>query len=167
MAGFLRKRGEGWQLIVSGGFDPASGRRIQHTKTVQGTKREATAALAELVVQCNQGALVNTRANVSDLLDAWLDRARQDLSPSTVRTTQFFTELYLRPMLGKVSLRKLGPLDIRPPDPEEVGRLLTSAWAEDPDFAMFLRLGGGHRGPVRGAVRAALAVGGLRAGGRC
>lgn len=214
MAGFLRKRGEGWQLIVSGGFDPASGRRIQHTKTVQGTKREATAALAEFVVQCNQGALVNTRANVSDLLDAWLDRARQDLSPSTVRTTQFFTELYIRPTLGKVPLRKLtaaridrlygdlrraggrggaplaprtvrrvhnivhaaleqavrwewlpsnpaartsppklGPLDIRPPDPEEVGRLLAAAWAEDPDFAMFLRLAaatGARRGELCG-----------------
>src|SRR5688572_28012826 len=107
MAGFLRKRGAGWQLIVSGGFYPASGRRLQHTKTVRGTKREATALLAEFVVQCNQGALVNSRASMGELLDAWLDRARQDLSPSTVRTTHFFIELYIRPTLGKVPLRKL------------------------------------------------------------
>ncbi len=100
MAGFLRKRGGGWQLIVSAGFDPTTGKRVQHTKTVKGTKREAMAALAEFVVQCNQGALVNSRANVNELLDAWLERARHDLSPSTVRTTQFFIELYLRPTLG-------------------------------------------------------------------
>lgn len=214
MAGSLRKRGEGWQLIVSAGFDPKTGKRVQHTRTVKGTKREATAALAEFVVQCNQGALVNSRANVNELLDAWLDRARHDLSPSTVRTTHFFIELYLRPTLGKVPLRKLssaridrlygelrrsggkggqplaprtvrrvhnilhsaleqavrwewlptnpatrssppklGPLDIRPPDPEEVGRLLAAAEADDPDFAMFLRLAaatGARRGELCG-----------------
>jgi hypothetical protein len=30
---------------------------------------------------------------------------------------------------------KLGPLDIHPPSPDEVGRLLAAAEAEDPDFA--------------------------------
>jgi hypothetical protein len=102
MAGHLRRRGTGWQLIVSAGFDAATGRRVQLTKTVQGTKREATAALAEFVVAANQGTVVQHRGNVGELLDAWLERARADMSPSTVRTTGFFIDLYLRPTLEKV-----------------------------------------------------------------
>ena len=54
---------------------------------------------------------------------------------------------------ARTSPPKLGPLDIRPPDPEEVGRLLTAAWAEDPDFAMFPCLAaatGARRGELCG-----------------
>ena len=107
MTGFLRRRGPGWQLIVSAGFDPKTGKHVQHTRTVRGTKREAEAELVALVVKVNQGMVVDSRASFGDLLDAWLDRARSDLSPSTVRTTQFYANLYIRPSLGKVPRRKL------------------------------------------------------------
>lgn len=199
---------------MSAGFDPKTGKRVQHTRTVRGTKREAEAELAALVVKVNEGMVVDSRASFGELLDAWLDRARADLSPSTVRTTQFYANLYIRPSLGKVPLRKLttarldklygdlrsgggkggaplaprtvrrvhnvihgvleqgvrwgwlsvnpasktslpklGRLDIRPPAPEEVSRILEAADADDPDFGMLLRLAaasGARRGEICG-----------------
>jgi hypothetical protein len=50
MAGSMRQRGRGtWELRVYLGLDPDSRRRRYATRTVHGTRRAATAALAELV----------------------------------------------------------------------------------------------------------------------
>ncbi|MEZ5232184.1 MAG: hypothetical protein R2749_05690 [Acidimicrobiales bacterium] len=93
----------GRQLIVSAGVDPKAGKRVQHTKAVRATRR-------------GDGRWPSSWCTATKALDAWLERARDDLSPSTVRT-QLLIELYLRPTMGKVPLRararRSGPA--RPP----------------------------------------------------
>jgi hypothetical protein len=50
MAGSMRQRGRGsWELRVYLGLDPDTRIRRYATRTVHGTRRAATAALAELV----------------------------------------------------------------------------------------------------------------------
>ena len=44
-----------WQLIVSQGYDPITGKRIQRTRHFRGTKTEARRALAELVREIESG----------------------------------------------------------------------------------------------------------------
>jgi integrase len=107
MKGSMRQRGSAWELRVYLGADPVSGKPRYVTKTVQGGKREAQKALNELVVAAERGTIARTRTTVGELLDAWLELARADFSPKTVRETSGMIERYLRPALGDVPLNKL------------------------------------------------------------
>lgn len=201
MKGSIRQRGSAWELRVYLGADPVSGKPRYVTRTVRGGKREAQKTLNELVVAAQRGTLARTRTTVGELLDAWLDLARADFSPKTVRETSGMIERYLRPALGDVPLDKLtaATLDryyrsllasggqngrplapgtirrvhgilrraltqgvrwawlgvnvassaspprvpaptINPPTPTQLARLQASIEADDPEFAMFVRL---------------------------
>jgi Phage integrase, N-terminal SAM-like domain len=49
---------------------------------------------------------------VNDLIDRWLAMAEPDLSATTVQVTRWFADLYIRPRLGPVPLRKLTAIDL-------------------------------------------------------
>jgi hypothetical protein len=74
MAGSMRQRGRGtWELRVYLGLDADSRQRRYATRTVHGTRRAATAALAELA---EDAAYSRLRAGtVGDLLERWLAAA--------------------------------------------------------------------------------------------
>jgi integrase len=112
MRGHVRKRGSAWQVIVSAGADPITGRRRQVTRFVHGTKREAEGELARLLVRVGQGSAPATNVTVDELLTRWLENVGPDWSPSTLAVTTTYVDLYLRPSLGKVQLRKLTPAKI-------------------------------------------------------
>ena len=78
---------------------------MQHTKSVRGTKREAEAALAQLVLDVSQDRVVDSRANLGELLEAWFERAKGDLSPSTQRTTIEFVKRYIMVRSPPISRR--------------------------------------------------------------
>ena len=107
MREYMRKRGDAWQLIVSGGNDPISGKRRHITRTVRGTKKEAEAELAKLLVSTGKGENVTTTATMTDLVDSWLEIVGPDWSPTTLQVTQRYCDSYIRPGLGKIALRKL------------------------------------------------------------
>ena len=60
---------------MSTGRDPVKGRYRYVSRTVQGTRKEAEAALAALVTQVNAGAggHTGTNATVAELVEQWLD----------------------------------------------------------------------------------------------
>jgi integrase len=108
MRGHLRKRGSTWQLIVEGARDPLTGRRRQISRSLRGTKREAEAALAQLLVEVGSGGgLAATRATFGELLDRWIELSSPDWSPSTVQVNRAFVETYIRPALGRRPLRRI------------------------------------------------------------
>ena len=74
---------------------------------MRGGKREAQKTLNELVVAAERGTIARTRTTVGELLDAWLELARADFSPKTVRETAGMIERYLRPALGDIPVNKL------------------------------------------------------------
>ena len=107
MKGSMRQRGSAWELRVYLGADPVNGKQRYATKTVRAGKREAQRSLNELIVEAERGLATRTTATVGELLDRWLELAREDFSPKTTREVIGYIERNLRPALGDVRLSKL------------------------------------------------------------
>lgn len=150
MAGSLRQRGDdSWQLRVFAGRDPLTGRKRYVERTVRGTKREASKALASLVTETDRLApRAAGSGSVGALLEEWLEHATPSFSPRTVVTTRQYIEDPILPAIGAVPASKLTP-------------------AELDRFYRHLLTVGGKRGPyapatvrrVHGIVRRALTQG--------
>ena len=110
--GSLVRRGDAWRIIVDGGTDPTTGRRRQITKTVRGTKKEAEAARAALLVKVAEGKAVRSRATLNDLLDAWYDANAAEWSPRTALENRRIIDSVLVPTLGAQKLSRLRTADI-------------------------------------------------------
>jgi len=102
--GYIRQRGEAWQVIVHAGHDPITGKRRNLTGTAR-TKREAQALRARLLTQVNEGRRPAADATVAQLLARWLEVA--DLAWSTRVTYQGYVDRTILPALGHVPLRRL------------------------------------------------------------
>jgi len=102
--GYVRQRGQTWQVIVHAGHDPITGKRHNLTGTAR-TKREAQALRARLLTQVNEGRRPATDATVAQLLARWLEVA--DLAWSTRVTYQGYVDRVILPALGQIPLRRL------------------------------------------------------------
>src|SRR5215217_9283638 len=102
--GFIRQRGNAWQVIVPAGRDPLSGKRRNLTGTAR-TKREAQALRARLLTQVHEGRRPATDATLARLLERWLEMA--DLAWSTRVTYKGYIERTILPTLGHLPLRRL------------------------------------------------------------
>jgi integrase len=102
--GYIRQRGNAWQVIVHAGHDPITGKRRHLTGTAR-TKRDAQALRARLLNQVNEGRRPATDATVAQLLARWLEVA--DLAWSTRVTYQGYVDRAILPALGQVPLRRL------------------------------------------------------------
>ena len=107
MKGFMRQRGESWELRAYLGRDPVTGKKRYTTKTVRGGKREAQRTLAAMVTDAERGLAPRTSATVADLLAAWFDQAAKDFSPTTVKETRGYIDRSLLPGLGDRPLGKV------------------------------------------------------------
>lgn len=114
MRGSKRKLRMGvWELRVSLGKDPASGKYRQLSRTFQGGARAADDALRDLVDKYGDGSEDGIGATFGQLLDKWLEESeRMDLSPTTLRTYRAQVERTIRPRLGKVALTRLTPKNL-------------------------------------------------------
>ena len=109
MRGSKRKIRVGvWELRVSLGKDPATGKYRQLSRTFHGPARAADDALRDLVDKYGDGSEDGIGATFGHLLDKWLEESeRLDLSPTTLRTYRAQVERTIRPRLGKVKLTQL------------------------------------------------------------
>jgi len=84
------------------------------SRSVRGSKREAQAALAGLLVEVRQGRSDHqgTDATIKDLVEQWLDLRRDTLSVTTYEGYVAKARHRLLPALGEVSVRKLTVRDI-------------------------------------------------------
>jgi len=97
-----------WELRVSLGKDPATGKYRQLSRTFHGPARAADDALRDLVDKYGDGSEDGIGATFGHLLDKWLEESeRLDLSPTTLRTYRAQVERTIRPRLGKVKLTQL------------------------------------------------------------
>jgi integrase len=102
--GFIRQRGNAWQVIVHAGRDPVTGKRRNLTGTAR-TKREAQALRARLLTQVDEGRRPATDATLAQLLERWLEMA--DLAWSTRVTYKGYIERTILPTIGHLPLRRL------------------------------------------------------------
>jgi integrase len=107
MKGHLRRRGNAWELRAYVGIDPITKRQKYLTRTFRGGKREADEALARFTTEVAGGGHAAQDTTVGDLIRQWLDLARNDLSPSTVRGYEQVIRSYITPTLGRVPLARL------------------------------------------------------------
>ena len=114
--GTMRERSPGsWELTVSAGVDPSTGRYARVIRTVQAsTKRAAKAALRELEVEVASGQIGLDDPTVAELLERWMTHL-EDLgrSPATLYNYRRYVDRELVPTIGGVRLSKLtaGHLD--------------------------------------------------------
>lgn len=116
MQGYIRKRGKGsWEVTVSLGRDPSTGRRRRRFLIVRGTKRDAERVLAEALHQRDTGIDVSPgKLTVADYLRPWLrDYAGHNVAPSTLARYRSIVEQHLIPTIGSLKLSELRPAHIQ------------------------------------------------------
>lgn len=99
--------------------DPASGRRIDRSVTVRGSRTDAERELAAMVASVEATRAVGVRSTVSELLEAWSTVASTGWAPTTVRQTRSVLDRYLHPHLGRVAVGDVtaAMIDLRRPSP--------------------------------------------------
>ncbi len=112
MKGYMRQRGDSWDLRVYLGRDPVNGKQRYATRTVRGGKRAAQRVLAEMVTAADRGLAVRTSATTGELIEAWFEHAASGFSPKTVKETRGFIDRTLLPAVGHVPLSKLRSSDL-------------------------------------------------------
>ena len=108
--GTMRERSPGsWELTVSAGVDPSTGRYARVIRTVQAsTKRAAKAALRELEVEVAGGQIGLDDPTVTQLLERWMTHL-EDIgrSPATLYNYRRYVDRELAPTIGALRLSKL------------------------------------------------------------
>ncbi len=115
MRGYIRKRGENrYQVEISGGRDPQTGKRVRKYIQVQGSYKDAQKVLTDTLHQVNSGmplvAPQKGRVTVDEYFRGWLDGwAPTHVRPTTFESYKMIIEKHVLPVLGRLRLDKLQP----------------------------------------------------------
>ena len=115
MPGTIRHRGGGsWQVRVSLGRDPDTGRYRYASRYVHGTKRDVQRAAAALATEVSPGSHRHTkRRTVAELLDRWMDHIEaQGRAPTTMARYRSAISANIKPRLGDMAITKVGPAEL-------------------------------------------------------
>jgi integrase len=114
MGGSMRQRGkDSWNLRVFVGWDPVAKRRNYLERTVKGTRKEASTALAALILEAEHlSPNAPRQGTLEALCGEWLEHASASLSPRTVLTSQGNLKHAILPTLGNVQVAKLTAVDL-------------------------------------------------------
>ena len=97
-----------WELRVSLGKDPRTGKYRTVSRTFHGPARAANDALRDLIDEQVPLPDDGRRVTFSQLLNRWLEECeRLDLSPTTLRNYRSQIELRVRPELGRLEVTTL------------------------------------------------------------
>lgn len=106
--GSVRERRPGvWELRAPARND--AGQAIQVTRTFRGTRREAEQALRGLLGEIDLGHHKERKRTVDDLLTEWLKLVEAQRAPATYYLYERMVRVHIRPVLGDVTLDRLGP----------------------------------------------------------
>lgn len=98
-----------WQARYTVGFDPITGKQIQHSINGK-TKAEVAQKLRQVTAEIDQGTYIEPcRLTVEEWLTIWLNEYLNDVRPSTAYNYKRNLELHIMPQLGKARLEKLSP----------------------------------------------------------
>lgn len=104
----MREREPGvWDLQVSAGKDPVTGRRRRLTKRVHGSRRDAERELTALLHDADTGKHGGTLATVATVVERWWEIYGDDLSPTTARRYRQILDQYVLPRWGTVRIADL------------------------------------------------------------
>ena len=107
MRGCITKRNKTWAIVIDLGRDD-TGRRRQRWQSGFTTKREATAALTELLGRVQAGTYIEpSKRTLAVFLKEWLASMRATVRPSTWEAYRMLAEVHIMPALGTVPLQRL------------------------------------------------------------
>jgi len=110
MRGHIRKRGNGYTIILNLGRDPATGKRKRQWISGGRTKRDAEKRLSELLNNMDTGGIVKpTKLTVAKFLEQWLEDYKANLSPRGYERYAGIAKGHLIPGLGSIPLTRLRP----------------------------------------------------------
>ncbi len=112
--GSIRERAPGlYELRVSLGRDPLSGKYRYISRVVHGGKRTAQKELANLVTEADRGVHPRAKVTMHELMDRWLEHLeRLGRSPKTLEGYRSLIKHRIDPMLGHYEVGKLGAADL-------------------------------------------------------
>lgn len=115
MRGSIIKRGDkNYLLRLSLGKDHATNKRIYHTETVHGTKREAEARLRERIGEFDGGALAErSTKTLNEFAEGWFRSIKSRLKERThVDYTRVWAR-YVQSTVGRLALNRITPSAIQ------------------------------------------------------
>jgi integrase len=113
--GIIKKRGaNSWLVGLCLGAD-ASGKRLDHFKTIRGSKREAEQYLAKIIREVELGTFIEAPAvTLNEYFDRWLETvSKLRTSERTSYGHECLLRRYFRESLGYKKLEKLHTMDIQ------------------------------------------------------
>jgi integrase len=114
MRGSVRRRGNTFQVRVSGGFDPVTRRRVVRTATAQ-TEGEAQRELTRLLRELDTGMTTDPGMLTLGkyLVDQWLPHQATRVKGRTLHRYAQLMRVHVLPSLGGVKLAKLRPSHVQ------------------------------------------------------
>lgn len=100
----IRQRGTTWQVRISAGYDPVTGKQIFMSASAA-SEEEAIAVRDKFRHDIAEQKSSKTTATLGHLLDEFL--ASPDVEESTASTYRMYARRYLKPALGHVTLTRL------------------------------------------------------------
>jgi integrase len=115
MRGTVQRRGKGsWRVRASAGFHPITGKRVEISRSVKGTRRDAEHALTALLREIDTGnAFDPGRITMSDLVSRYLDHTKTRVRPRTLLRYSQLLNQHVLPQIGAVKLAKLRPAHVQ------------------------------------------------------
>lgn len=112
MQGHLRKRGNGWQVVIYLGV--VNGKKKYKYQTFK-KQKEAQKALTDLLYQINNNTFVDPgKITFGEYLERWLqDYCVPKLAPKTFKRYEEIIKLHVKPEIGNILLSKLSPINIQ------------------------------------------------------
>jgi integrase len=111
--GHIRKQGGRYYVVVELDRDPITGKRHRVGGGGFARKKDAQAALAEVIRQQQEGEYVQpSRQTVAEHLGEWLPAIRATVAPKTWESYRQLVESYVIPRIGSLFLRRLTPGDL-------------------------------------------------------
>lgn len=113
--GSIQKRGNSYRVVIDCGKDLTTGKRIQKTYTVHGSKKDADKFLTEKLRELDTGVLCTGKDMLfSDYLDYWFENyCKTNLKATTCQGYIQKINHDIKPILGKIKLQELSPLQIQ------------------------------------------------------
>ena len=113
--GTIRKRSDGrWEARYTIGIDPKTGKQVQ--KSVYGkTQKEARRKLNQITAAIDEGTFIAPRKeSLAAWLDTWLETyVSVSVKPYTYDSYMRTCKNHIKPMLGRIKLSELTPLQIQ------------------------------------------------------
>ncbi|WP_408955788.1 tyrosine recombinase XerC [Natroniella sp. ANB-PHB2] len=114
--GHIRKQGKNsYQVVVSEGRDPVTGKYKYIYKTVKGNKTDAKKVMHQLEYEIENGTYIEpSKLSLAELLNKWYkDYCEINLAESTQEYYDIIINTHIIPLLGSINLSDLKPMHIQ------------------------------------------------------